>query len=140
MVQEIAGDCSRHACVWNARHDEYQHGVSSLLHYATLQTQRWRPCRKVRRYKENPNGEVWFAMERAADAAGFTLFTEDKPSRGYRNLLEMYKTMHEEGWTQAQWSAQETFDGKSLKRHIQPVAALIRETGAASMQIGREHV
>src|SRR3546814_19687422 len=72
-------------------------------------------------------------MERAADAAGFTLFTEDKPSRGYRNLLEMYKTMHEEGWTQAQWSAQETFDGKSLKRHIQPVAALIRETGAASL-------
>src|SRR3546814_725820 len=133
QVQEIPGLGRRLAGVWNARDHEYEPGVSKLLHYTTLQTQPWRPFPKVLRYKENPNGEVWFAMERAADAAGFTLFTEDKPSRGYRHLLEMYKAMHEEGWTQAKWSAQETFDGKSLKRHIQPVAARISETGAARL-------
>src|SRR3546814_19250445 len=72
-------------------------------------------------------------MERAADTAGFTLFTEERPSRGYRHLLEMYRTMHEDGWAQANWSGKQTFDGKSLSRHIQPIAVLVRETGAGTL-------
>lgn len=119
--------------IWNARDHEYEAGVSKLLHYTTLQTQPWQPFPKVLRYKNNPNGDIWFEMEKAADAAGFTLFTEENPSQGYRKLLEMYRTMHEEGWTQAGWSAAETFDGKSLNRHIAPVAVLIRETGAKTL-------
>src|SRR3546814_17647629 len=75
--------------VWNARDHEYEPGVSKVLHYTTLQTQPWRPFPKVLRYRDNPNGDVWFEMERAADAAGFTLFTEERPSRGYRHLLEI---------------------------------------------------
>jgi hypothetical protein len=119
--------------VWNARDHEYEPGVSKLLHYTTLQTQPWRPFPKVLKYRDNPNGDVWFDMEKAADAAGFTLFTEERPSQGYRKLVGMYQSMHEDGWTQANWSAQETFDGKSLNRHIDPIGALIRETGATTL-------
>src|SRR3546814_252240 len=132
-VQSTPGMWRRLSGVWNARDHEYEPGVSKVLHYTTLQTQPWRPFPKVLRYRDNPNGDVWFEMERAADAAGFTLFTEERPSRGYRHLLEMYRTMHEDGWAQANWSGKQTFDGKSLSRHIQPIAVLVRETGAGTL-------
>lgn len=119
--------------IWNSRDHEYEPGVSKLLHYTTLQTQPWRPFPKVLRYKDNPNGQIWFDMEKAADEAGFTLFTEENPSPRYRRMVEMYRTMHNEGWTQAGWTGEETFDGKSLERQIEPVAALIRETGAETL-------
>src|SRR3546814_11235212 len=90
------------------------------LPISTLQTQPWRPFPKVLRYRDNPNGDVWFEMERAADTAGFTLFTEERPSRGYRHLLEMYRTMHEDGWAQANCSGQQTLAGKSLSPPIPP--------------------
>lgn len=133
QVQAIPGMFRPLEWVWNSRDHEYKEGVSKLLHYTTLQTQPWRPFPKVLRYKDNPIGYVWFEMEKAADAAGFTTFTEENPSRGYRHLLEMYKTMHEDGWSQANWSPEETFDGKSLSRHIPPIASLIRETGAKTL-------
>src|SRR3546814_11190649 len=41
--------------------------------------------------------------------------------------------MHEDGWAQANWSGKQTFDGKSLSRHIQPIAVLVRETGAGTL-------
>ena len=132
-VQNIPGMWGELPGVWNARDHEYKAGVSKLLHYTTLQTQPWRPFPKVLKYRDNPNGDVWFDMEKAADAAGFTLFTEERPSQGYRKLVGMYQSMHEDGWTQANWSAQETFDGKSLNRHIDPIGALIRETGATTL-------
>src|SRR3546814_8862614 len=81
-VQSTPGMWRRLSGVWNARDHEYEPGVSKVLHYTTLQTQPWRPFPKVLRYRDNPNGDVWFEMERAADAAGFTLFTEERPSRG----------------------------------------------------------
>jgi hypothetical protein len=56
---------------WNARDWEYVPGKSKLLHYSTLHTQPWKPFPKMLRYRENPDGEVWFALERSADAAGF---------------------------------------------------------------------
>lgn len=132
-VAEVPGLFRELSGVWNARDHEYEPGVSKLLHYTTLQSQPWRPFPKELRYRDNPNGDVWFEMERAADAAGFTVFTEEQPSQSYRRLLEMYQTMHEEGWAQAQWSAERTFDGKSLEHHIRPIAGLIRETGAETL-------
>ena len=56
---------------WNARDWEYVPGKSKLLHYSTLHTQPWKPFPKMLRYRANPDGEVWFALERSADAAGF---------------------------------------------------------------------
>ncbi len=118
---------------WNARDHEYNKGDAKVLHYTTLQTQPWRPFPKVLKYKDNPLGYVWFDMEKAADEAGYTIYTEDHPSARYKKLVEMYQSMHEQGWTQANWSAEETFDGKSLERHIEPIAGLIKATGAETL-------
>lgn len=74
-AQAINGLCRRLPGVWNARDHEYEPGVSKLLHYTTLQLQPWRPFPKLFRYRKNPNGDVWFDMEKAADAAEFTLAT-----------------------------------------------------------------
>ncbi len=56
---------------WNARDWEYVPGKSKLLHYSTLHMQPWRPFPKQLRYRDNRDGEVWFALERSADEAGF---------------------------------------------------------------------
>ncbi len=65
---------------WNARDHEYRPGTSRLLHYSTLHTQPWRPFPRDLRYREHPDAEVWLALEREADAAGFTVFTREHPS------------------------------------------------------------
>ena len=56
---------------WNARDGEYVAGKSKCFHFTTLQTQPWQPFPDQLRYRPHPDGEVWFALERAADAAGF---------------------------------------------------------------------
>ena len=58
---------------WNARDEEYRAGASKCFHFTTLQTQPWQPFPDQLRYRPHPDGEVWFRLERAADAAGFSL-------------------------------------------------------------------
>ncbi|MEQ8355232.1 MAG: hypothetical protein RH942_06810 [Kiloniellaceae bacterium] len=132
-VQAIEGMWRQLPGVWNARDHEYEPGVSKLLHFTTLQMQPWRPFPKVLKYRDNPNGEVWFEMERAADAAGFTLFTEENPSRRYRKLVEMYKTMHSEGSPDVGRPAEKTFSGKSLTEHVSRIGEMIHDCGAATL-------
>lgn len=132
-VQAIDGMWRQLSGLWNSRDHEYEPGVSKLLHYTTLQMQPWRPFPKVLRYKENPNGQTWFEMEQAADAAGFTLFTEERPSQRYRNLVELYKTMHEQGRPDIGRPPEKTFSGKSLVKHVHPIAGLIKTTAATTL-------
>ncbi|HIC80560.1 MAG TPA: hypothetical protein EYH07_13560 [Kiloniellaceae bacterium] len=132
-VQAIDGMWRQLSGLWNSRDHEYEPGVSKLLHYTTLQMQPWRPFPRVLRYKENPNGQIWFEMERAADAAGFTLFTEERPSQRYRDMVEMYKTMHEQGSPDVGRPPEKTFSGKSLIEHVGPIANLIKLTGATTL-------
>src|SRR3546814_16859535 len=109
QVQEIPGLWRRLAGVWNARDHEYQPGASKLLHYTTLQTQPWRPFPTVLRYKENPNGEVWFAMERAADDAGFPPIPAAKPRPGSRNQPARYNPQTDEDLHHGQGGAEDTY-------------------------------
>jgi hypothetical protein len=132
-VQAIDGMWRQLPGVWNSRDHEYEPGVSKLLHYTTLQMQPWRPFPKVLKYRDNPNGDVWFEMEKAADAAGFTLFTEEPPSRRYEALVELYKTMHEEGSHLTNRPPEKTFNGKSLTEHVDRVAQMIDESGAKTL-------
>ncbi|MEE9346258.1 MAG: hypothetical protein V3U88_11685, partial [Methylococcales bacterium] len=69
-------------------------------------------------------------MERAADNAHFTLFTEDHPSARYQQLLGFYETMHEVGRPETGHDAKETFSGVSLTDHIDPIAHLVKLTEA----------
>jgi mitochondrial fission protein ELM1 len=68
---------------WNARDDELPPGSEKCLHYTTLHMQPWRPFPERFAYHPNPRGELWHALERSADAAGFELFTRERPSRAY---------------------------------------------------------
>ncbi len=122
---------------WNARDDEYRADQSKCFHFTTLQTQPWQPMPEQLRYRPHPDGKVWFDLQESADRAGFTVFTKDRPSQRYQELLEQHRMMHEKG-EQASSDrearpAEQTFDGRSLKKEIQPIAALIRETGAKTI-------
>jgi hypothetical protein len=119
--------------VWNARDAEYVPGTSRLLHFTTLQTQPWRPFPRELRYRPNPDGEVWFDLEREADAARFTAFTKERPSRRFGELLEQYRILHQTGERNLELVAEETFNGKSLSRHIDDIADLARRHGASDL-------
>jgi len=118
---------------WNARDDEYRAGKSKCFHFTTLQTQPWQPFPEVLRYAPHPDGEVWFALERSADAAGFTPFTKEHPSRRFGEMLEQYRLMHNQGVSNLGLAADETFDGHTLRKHESAVARLIAETGAKTI-------
>ncbi|MGA0530475.1 hypothetical protein [Hansschlegelia sp. KR7-227] len=72
---------------WNARDQEFVAGRSKCFHFTTLQSQPWRPFPDQLRYQEHPQGEVWFALERAADAARFNGFTRESPGAHFRDYL-----------------------------------------------------
>jgi len=69
-------------------------------------------------------------MERAANEAHFTLFTKEHPSKRYTALLEQYELMHQHGESKLGISADDTFDGHSLGRHLDAIGKLVAETGA----------
>jgi hypothetical protein len=73
---------------WNARDEEYAAGHTRVLHYTTIHTQPWQPCPERFVYQPNPVGEVWLALERSADRAGYRLFGAERPSAAFRERCE----------------------------------------------------
>jgi hypothetical protein len=118
---------------WNARDEEYEAGKSKLLHFTTLHRQPWKPFPDEIVYEENPLAGLWHALERAADAARYQVFTYDRPSRRYRELIALYREMHVSGARNLTLAPEHTFDGKSLPRHALGIAALIQATGARTL-------
>ncbi|MBX3705270.1 MAG: hypothetical protein KF911_01465 [Pseudomonadales bacterium] len=118
---------------WNARDDEYAEGRSKLLHFTTLHTQPWQPFPELLRYRRHAQSALWDTLEAEADQAGFTLFTKAAPSERYRELLDLYATMHEEGRPESGHSAQSTFSGISLTEHVAPIAELVGRHAAATV-------
>jgi hypothetical protein len=119
--------------VWNARDWEYKKGVSKLLHYTRLHTQPWQPFPGELRYESSPEAEVWFELERSADAAGFNLYTEENPSPGYHELVRMYESMHETGVENRGHAPEKTFYGKSLVDHVEAIGRLVDKTQARTI-------
>ncbi len=126
---------------WNARDHEFVPGQSKLLHFTTLHRQPWHPFPKDLKYQPHEQAKLWLDMEHAADDAGFYLFSKDRPSDRYGELLDFYKTMHVEGFhkeeagkgVQRTGKPEKTFVGKSLKEHIPHIAELVRKTGATTI-------
>lgn len=118
---------------WNARDEEFRAGQSKCFHFTTLQTQPWQPFPELLRYHPHPDGEVWFALERAADEAGFTIFTKDHPSPRFGAMVEQNRLMHAAGEATLGLSADETFDGHTLRKHEAAIADLIGQTGARTL-------
>ncbi len=90
------------------------------MHFTTLHTQPWRPFPSRFLYRRHPHAELWHDMERAADAAGFQVFTRERPSRRYRERLALLQNLPDA----------DRFIPEDAARHGEAVAALVRATGA----------
>jgi mitochondrial fission protein ELM1 len=78
------GPLDRH---WNARDQEYREGQTKCLHYTALHQQPWQPFPNDYSYHPNPLAYVWHDLERAADAAGYQVFTAEAPSPGFDRIV-----------------------------------------------------
>lgn len=118
---------------WNARDDEFRQGHSKLLHFTALHLQPWTPEPERFAYRAHPHGELWFGLERAADAAGFTVFDRAHPSRRYRELIACCSDLHARGSGAPGQSAGQTFPGQVLPRHVGSVTRLVKAAAARTI-------
>jgi mitochondrial fission protein ELM1 len=65
---------------WNIHGQDYVPGQASLVHYTTIHAQPWRPTPGDYAYLPNPADDIWLALEREADEAGFHPFDAASPS------------------------------------------------------------
>ncbi len=119
--------------VWSARAGAYVAGESKLLHFSIPQTPPWRPFPSPLRYEPHPRCEPWDRLEREADAAGFTPFTKEQPSRRFSELLVLNREMHDHGAGRGGKSPAETFAGQSLGDHVARISTLVRKHRARTI-------
>ncbi|MFC3695129.1 hypothetical protein [Chenggangzhangella methanolivorans] len=105
---------------WNSRDNEFTADRSKCFHFTTLRTQPWQPFRDQLRYEPHPDGEVWYALEREADAARFNSFTRERPGSGFAAAI-------------ARASNGAPAAAGSERRHQSEVAKLIAGTGAKTV-------
>lgn len=118
---------------WNTGNGEFVAAKSKCLHFERLPTQPLRPLQNSLRYEPHLGSERWLSFERAADAAGFMIFTKEKPSRRYGEIVAQYRNLHEGGAVNLSLAAADTFDGHSSRKHQDDILALIQSTGARSV-------
>jgi len=94
-ARAIPGLYGRLDPVWHARDGEYIPGRSKLLHYTAIHLQPWQPTPHRYVYQHNPAGPVWLDMERAAEAAGYEIFTAAHPSEQYEILCTQIRQAYE---------------------------------------------
>ncbi|MCZ6799959.1 MAG: hypothetical protein O7F12_05670 [Nitrospirae bacterium] len=113
---------------WNSRDWDAPVSEAKCWHLTTIHTQPWKPFPDQLRYAPHPDGEVWLRMEHDADEAGFMLFSKEKPSRRFGELLDLYRILHKEGEASSGLPPEKTFDGRMLRRNIGPIQLLIQKT------------
>jgi mitochondrial fission protein ELM1 len=85
-ARQVPGLWGKLPPAWHARDVEYMPNSSKLLHYTAIHMQPWQPFPQRYAYQQNPVGQVWFDLERAANAAGYQVFTSARPSAQYTAL------------------------------------------------------
>lgn len=118
---------------WNARDFEYERGRSKLLHFTILHTQPWEPFPKQLKYEPHALADIWHAMECAADAARFTVFTKAQPSSRFREALATGETVKGGEVPLGGELSRQTSPGIALVRHRKAIHCLIHETGARTL-------
>ncbi len=106
---------------WNSRDAEHPVEEINCLHYTTLHSQPWKPFPGYLRYREGPLYSLWHDMEKAADKAGYLMFTKDHPSKEFGQLIAQYQQMND---------TSELFAGNQNKQHFKTVANLAKATNA----------
>ena len=115
---------------WHARDEEYVPGRTKLLHWTILHTQPWRPLPQLFVYQHNPAGEVWHDLKRSADAAGYSVFSADRPSAQYNKLLTQLQAAAAEGRSSAPANVSVTPIARRLPKEV---LDLVTEAGAKSV-------
>jgi hypothetical protein len=118
---------------WNSRDGAVPVEKTKCLHYTTLHTQPWEPFPDQLNYAPSPLAHVWHDLEKEADAAGYTAFTEERPSPLYLELLRQYEIMHKRPDPVAADGTREVFDGRRLPKSAERISRLIAETGARTI-------
>lgn len=106
-ARTIPGLYGRLDSVWHARDAEYVPNHSKLLHYTAIHMQPWQPTPHRYAYQRNPTGQVWFDLERAADAAMYQVFTSAHPSHQYKMLCAYIRQACESPHAQGELLAKE---------------------------------
>jgi hypothetical protein len=106
-ARKIHGLYGRLDSMWHARDTEYVPRHSKLLHYTAIHLQPWQPTPHRYVYQHNPAGQVWLDLERAADAAGYQVFTAAHPSQQYKILCTQIRQAYESMDTRAELPAKE---------------------------------
>ena len=106
-ARTIPGLYGRLDPVWHARDTEYVPDHSKLLHYTAIHMQPWQPTPQRYAYQHNPVGEVWCALERAADAAAYQIFTAAHPSQQYKMLCTQIRQACESTYAPEELPAKE---------------------------------
>jgi len=90
-----AGMWGEMASRYNARDAEYVPGESACVHFTTLHTQPWRPFPDWFVYHRNPTGNLWFDLEREADAIGYLPVSALRPSSGWPDTMLELSARHD---------------------------------------------
>ncbi|RKQ96843.1 hypothetical protein C7446_2703 [Kushneria sinocarnis] len=72
---------------WNTRDEEYSQLTARVLHYTALHKQPWQPTPAVYSYHPHPLEDLWFELEREADALNYGPFTAEMPSPWFEEAL-----------------------------------------------------
>ena len=68
---------------WRPRTGQDHTQGAGVVRFADPATQPWRPFPERTVYQRDPHQALWLELERSADAAGFELFTRERPSARY---------------------------------------------------------
>ncbi len=109
---------------WNARDTEYVAARPGVLHYTALHLQPWQPAPSAYSYHNHPLAEVWEDLRRAADDAGYEVFSEAAPSPWFAAARQAL------GQASGQALAQERADARPAG---DAVVALARERGVREL-------
>lgn len=118
---------------WNARDGEYPLSAARCRHFTTLHRQPWMPFPEQLRYGDSPDADAWHELERAADAAGFNLFSRERPSRHYVELGRQYQQVHGNEEALPETEPTTPFDGRRLPKSAAVIGELVAATGSTSI-------
>jgi len=134
-ARAIPGLYERLDPVWHARDTEYVPHHSKLLHYTAIHMQPWQPTPDRYAYQHNPAGEVWFDLERAADAAAYQVFTAAQPSQEYKMLCAQIRQADASTHTPEELPAKEHLSAPEQKTVSWYDLVLLSETGGSEKPI-----
>ena len=105
---------------WNARDAEARVGESKLVHFTTLHRQPWQPFPERFYYQHNPAGELWTALEREADLAGYRTPATSATPAGDRGREAPARRVPESSALEGEIHDLRTRTGSTSVAHLDP--------------------